>query len=801
MARRTQTLPLEGLNCASCVAKIEKVVKKVKGVSRVSVNLANSQVTIEYDDKKASPEHLVKAVEDIGYKVIKENNSFDLIIKGMDSTHCVNIVKSALDKHKGILSKELLPNQHAQIVFDPRITSKQAILQTIRNAGYEPFEETDKEEQARQKEIAELKNKVILSGILSIPLLYFAMGAHIGIHMISNTSLLALIQFLLTTPIIIVGKHFYIRGFRSLIKAKTANMDTLVAVGTGAAYLYSVIATGFILAGSDLFGRDDIYFEVAGLLIFFILLGRYFEALAKGRTSQAIKKLIGLAPKTARVKRNGKEQNIPVEDIQVGDIIIVRPGEKIPVDGEVLRGSSYVDESMISGESTPVLKKKGDFVIGATINKTGSFTFKATKVGKDTVLAQIIKLVEDAQASKAPIQQLADTISAYFVPIVVSIGIISAIIWYFAGLGFLFSFTVLISVLIIACPCALGLATPTAVMVGTGLGAQNGILFKSADALQKASTLDTIIFDKTGTLTRGEPAVTDVIVYEGKKKDILFKAAIAEKRSEHPLGQAIVKKVKKVPEASRFNTITGKGVEATYQRQKILVGNRALMKLNKISCESIEEDIKKLESQGKTTMIVAVNKNIIGLIAVADPIKETAIQAIKALKGYRLIMITGDNERTAKAVAKQVGISEVLFEVLPEDKATEVKQLQKKGAVVAMVGDGINDAPALTQADVGIAMGAGTDIAIESGDIVLVKDDLRDVVTTIDLSKYCMRKIKQNLFWAFFYNILGIPIAAGALYPFTGFLLNPVIAGVAMAFSSVSVVANSLLMKRFKPRW
>ena len=529
-----------------------------------------------------------------------------------------------------------------------------------------------------------------------------------------------------------------------------------------------------------------------------------FEAKAKGKTSEAIKKLMGLSAKTAIVVRDGEELEIPVEEVVVGDVVVVKPGQKIPVDGDIIDGYSSVDESMITGESIPVEKSKGDKVIGATINKTGSFKFKATKVGADTALAQIIKMVEDAQGSKAPIQKLADIISAYFVPTVVSIAIISSAVWYFVG-GFTFALTIFVAVLIIACPCALGLATPTAIMVGTGKGAEAGILFKNAESLQMAQKINTIVFDKTGTLTKGEPQVTDVVtISDYSEEDILLFAAVAEKNSEHPLGEAIVAYAKekkiKIDEPNKFNSVTGKGIEVEYNGLVIEFGNRKLMEEKKIDFKSAQEKLKQLEGEGKTAMLIAINQKLSGIVAVADTLKEYSAKAIETLNehGIETIMITGDNKRTAEAIAKQVGIKRVLAEVLPQDKASSVKQLQQEGKKVAMVGDGINDAPALTQADIGIAIGSGTDVAIESGDIVLIKEDLRDVVVAMDLSKYTMRKIKQNLFWAFFYNTLGIPLAAGALYPLTGFLLSPIIAGAAMAFSSVSVVSNSLLMKRWK---
>ncbi|MBU1026661.1 MAG: copper-translocating P-type ATPase, partial [Candidatus Margulisbacteria bacterium] len=679
----------------------------------------------------------------------------------------------------------------------------------IKEAGYTPIEEevitVDLEKEARQKEINNLRNRLIGAAVLSSPLLYYMLamlsGLPLSFFMVQNA---ATIQFLLTTPIMFIGSIFFTRGIISLVKTRTANMDTLVSLGVGAAYLYSLYVTISIWLGSPFFGMRNLYYEVAGFLLTFILLGKYFEAIAKGRTSEAIKKLMGLQPKTAVVVRKGKEIEINIDGVEVGDIVVVKPGGKIPVDGTVIEGHSSVDESMVTGESIPVEKKAGDKVIGATINKTGAFKFKAEKIGKDTFLAQVVRLVEEAQGSKAPVEELADKISAIFVPAVVVIAVLAFIVWLLTGQTFIFSLTIFITVLIIACPCALGLATPTAVMVGTGLGAEHGILIKSAEALQTASQLKTIVFDKTGTLTKGEPEVTDIIAKD--EKELLFDAAAAEKRSEHPLAEAIVKKAKaeglQVPEPERFNSVSGKGVEAKLKGATILLGNRILMREKNISFTQQEDKINQLESQGKTVMLVAKNKSLLGLIAVADTLKKYSKEAVAELHrmGREVVMITGDNKRTGEAIAKQVGIDRVLAEVLPQDKAENIKKLQAEGKRVAMVGDGINDAPALAQADIGIAIGTGTDVAIETGGIVLVKDDLRDVVTAIDLSAYSMRKIRQNLFWAFLYNSLGIPIAAGVLYPFTGFLLSPIIAGAAMAFSSVSVVSNSLLMKRFKAR-
>ena len=799
-------IPIKGMNCASCAVKIEKNLNKQEGVNSVNVNLATGKASIGYNTDKITQEKLEKVIVDTGYeveKISKEDGLLKLKVIGMDNPHCIGIVGSALGKLDGIISKELLPTEKARIVYDPDIIDSAKIQQTIKDAGYENLLDTegakDEEKKARDKEIRTLKFKVITSMVLALPLLYFAMGPHIGLPISSFIEHnMALIQFIITTPIMIVGYEFFTKGFRSLIKTRTANMDTLVAIGTGTAYTYSIYAS---LAGKI----ELLYFEVAGILIAFILLGRFLEAKAKGKTSEAIKKLMKLQAKTAIVIKAGKEQEIPIEDVDVGDIVVVKPGQKIPVDGMITEGHSSVDESMITGESIPVEKIKGSKVIGATINKTGAFKFKATNVGSETALAQIVKMVEEAQGSKAPIQKLADTISSYFVPVVVSIAVISSIAWYFFG-GFTFALTIFVAVLIIACPCALGLATPTAIMVGTGKGAENGILFKNAESLQMANKINTIVFDKTGTLTKGKPIVTDIVgLSKYNDKELLQYAAVAEKNSEHPLGEAIVNHAKEkkiaIPDPQKFNSITGKGIEITFRKNLIDLGNRKLMEEKKIDYSSSLKDLERLENEGKTAMLIAINKKLAGIIAVADTLKEHSKQAIALLDKMNVesIMITGDNKRTAQAIADQLGIKRVLAEVMPKDKADNIKKLQDEGKKVAMVGDGINDAPALTQADIGIAIGSGTDVAIESGDIVLIKEDLRDVVTAMELSRYTMKKIKQNLFWAFFYNSLGIPLAAGLLYPFTGFLLSPIIAGIAMAFSSVSVVSNSLLMRFYKP--
>ncbi|MBL7055984.1 heavy metal translocating P-type ATPase [Candidatus Woesearchaeota archaeon] len=798
-------ISIKGMSCASCAAKVENKLKGQDGVKKANVNIATNKASIEFDENKVSQEKLEQTINDLGYEVekkLQEKSELNLKVIGMDNPHCIGIVGSALSKLEGIASKELLVTEKATIFYDSGMVDSAKIRQTIKDAGYENFLDTDNkddEKKLRDKEIRSLKYKTLISMILGLPLLYFAMGPHINLPMSKFIEEnMALVQFIITTPIMLVGHEFFTKGFRSLIKTRTANMDTLVAIGTGSAYTYSLYAS---LIGNI----HQLYFEVAGLLIAFILLGRFLEAKAKGKTSEAIKKLMKLQAKTAIVIRSGKEQEIPIEEVKVDDIILVKPGQKIPVDGIVIEGHSSVDESMITGESIPVEKSNGSKVVGATINKTGSFKFKATKVGSETALAQIVKMVEEAQGSKAPIQKLADIISSYFVPVVVSIAIISSIIWYFLG-GVSFALTIFVAVLIIACPCALGLATPTAIMVGTGKGAENGILFKNAESLQMAQKINMIVFDKTGTLTKGKPEVTNIVsLSKYPEKELLQYSAIAEKNSEHPLGESIVNQAKEkklaVPDPQKFNSITGQGIEIKYKNLLIDLGNRKLMESKKIDFKNSLTNLEQLEDEGKTAMLIAINKKLAGIIAVADTLKDNSKEAITQLDKMNIesIMITGDNERTAQAIANKLGIKKVLAEVMPKDKADNVKKLQKEGKKVAMVGDGINDAPALTQADIGIAIGSGTDVAIESGDIVLIKEDLRDVVTAIDLSRYTMKKIKQNLFWAFFYNSLGIPLAAGLLYPFTGFLLSPIIAGAAMAFSSVSVVSNSLLMKRWKP--
>jgi len=813
------TISVTGMHCASCAINIERVVKKLKGVKSANVNLLANKATVEFDESSVGLGNIKQAIEGIGYGAdIPEEagktgeGRMYLHIIGMDSLHCASIVEKALKKTPGVVKFELnFTLEKAVIDYNEEKTDFSKIRNAIVAVGYDAElmdlgGEIDKEKLAREKEVEELKKRVVWSAILTVPVLILAFPEMLkGIVALEYPEFfmknMATLQFFLSTPVMYLNRDFFTRGFRGLI-SRMPGMDSLVALGVGTAYVYSMlVGFGFI--------EGSIYYETAALLLTFIVLGKYLEAVAKGKTSEAIKRLIGLQPKTALVVRGGREMEIPIKDVVVGDTIIIKPGDKVPVDGIVTEGESSVDESMITGESIPVHKKKGGHVIGATINKTGSFRFKATKVGSDTMLAQIIKLVEDAQGSKAPIQRLADMVAGYFVQAVIAFALLAFGYWFFvSGQPFLFAMTILVSTLIIACPCAMGLATPTAVMMGTGKGAENGVLFKNAEALELLYQAKIIAFDKTGTITKGEAVVTDILPMKMAEDDLLSLAASAEKGSEHALAEAVVKKARdskiRIIEPKSFKAIPGHGVSANVGKTKVLVGNPALMKKEKITVSTqMIEDMHELEHEGKTVVILAANGKASGLIAIADTIKEHSKEAIAKLHemGYETAMITGDNERTAMAIARQAGIDRVLAHVLPEDKANEVKTLQENGRhKVAFVGDGINDAPALVQADVGIAIGAGTDVAIESGGIVLVKSDLRDIVTAIQLSRYTMNKIKQNLFWAFVYNSVGIPVAMGALFPFTGFLLSPVIAGGAMAFSSVSVVSNSLLMRGWKPK-
>ncbi|MBU0648900.1 heavy metal translocating P-type ATPase [Patescibacteria group bacterium] len=730
-------------------------------------------------------------------------------ISGMHCASCSVNIESVLKKEKGVSEVNVnFASEKASVEFNPQEISFGKIQELIQKLGYKSEEEDFQEEMAdhhKHEEIKVLKKRFIAVLVLGLPLIYMVMGGIIGLPMPKFLVTYNIhIQFVLSTAVILVSFKLWKSGFKNLIKLRP-DMDSLIFIGTASAYFYSLIVSiSFLL--NILKSYPHLYYESAVFILIFITMGKYLEVLTKGKTGEAIKKLIGLQPKFATIIKNGKEIKIPISDVKVGDIVLVKPGEKIPVDGIVIDGYSGVDEKAITGESIPVEKNKGDEVIGATINKTGVLKFNATKVGGDTMLAQIIKTVEDAMGSKAPIQLLADRVSLYFVPVVMGIAVLAFIAWLIVGQTFVFALTIFVTVLIIACPCALGLATPTAVMMGTGLAAQNGILIKRSSALEIAKKINVVIFDKTGTLTKGEPEVTDIIKVSNSKseEEILRLAASIEKGSEHPLAQAIVNRAKEekiiLSDVQNFEAIPGKGVMANFEGTKVLLGTRLLMSDNKIDPSPVEKDMLRLEERGKTSIILAQDGSIIGLVAVADTLKEYSKQAVDMLRkmGKQTAIITGDNERVGQAIASYVGIDKVLAQVLPQEKSAEIKKLQEQGNVVAMVGDGINDAPALAQADLGIALGSGTDIAMETGEIILIKDDLRDVVTTIDLSKYTLRKIKQNLFWAFFYNSVGIPVAAGILYPFIGWLLNPTIAAAAMAFSSVSVVLNALLMRGHK---
>lgn len=732
-----------------------------------------------------------------------------LNISGMHCASCASNIESALKRLSGVLSAQVnFALEKVHIEFEPDTLMVQDLIAAVGGAGYKAFISEvsfDKEKEQREKEVKSLKRKFSISIALAAILMYVSMGHCVGLNVhrfiMEN---MALVQFVLASGVLACGYQFFTRGLRTIIKARTANMDTLVALGVGSAYLYSLFVSIAIWRGNPSFGRDNLYYEVAAFLITFILLGKYLEALTKRKTSEAIKRLWNLRPKTAIVIRQEKEEEVSIEDLVVGDIVAVKPGMRISVDGKVIEGYSNVDESVVTGESIPVEKALGDTVISGSINKSGAFKFKVTRVGKETTVSQIIKLVEEAQMSKAPIQELADKIAAVFVPAVLVIALASFFIWILLGKGFIFALTAFITVLIIACPCTLGLATPTAVMVGTGKAAENGIIIKNAASLQIAHEIKTIIFDKTGTLTIGKPKVTDVVSYIQDEDEVLRLAASLEKKSEHPLADAIVNaaQLKEIPliDIQQFESSPGKGVAGKTNDSQLLLGNRKLMQDKNIDIKDAQKDLDRVEREGKTVIVLAQDNKLIGLVAVRDTLKEFSKAVLDKLKamGKEVIILTGDNRRTSEAIAKELGIDKVIAEVLPKDKVDEIKKIQNQGLKVAFVGDGINDAPALTQADLGVAIGSGTDVAIESGDIILIKDDLRDVVMALDLSRYAMRKIKQNLFFSFFYNGLGIPIAAGLLYPITGFLLNPMIAGTAMAFSSVSVVANSLLMRGYK---
>lgn len=816
----SQVLRIRGMTCAACAQRIEKAIRKLSGIEQANVNLASEKLFVEYNAASLPLTTIKETIARLGYEALENTGGSNVTIPigSMTCAACAQRVEKAIRKLPGVASVSVnFATEKATVAYDPQQVRVSAIREAIEKAGYKALaasktDTADEDRARKQKEIRTMWTKFIVAAVFSLPLLYIAMVPMIKFVQLPfpkaldpmNFSLIyGLIELLLVLPVIGVGYKFYTVGFKALIR-RSPNMDSLIAIGTTAAMIYSIYNL-FQIAGGYFRAVESLYFETAGVIITLIMLGKTLEAVSKGRTSEAIKKLMGLAPKTAIIVQDGVEKEIPIDEVEIGDIIIVKPGAKIPVDGTVLKGHTAIDESMLTGESMPVDKKAGDMVYAASLNTNGAIQFRAEKIGSDTALAQIIKLVEDAQGSKAPIAKMADIVSGYFVPIVCVIALLAGIAWFFGSRDLEFALTIFISILVIACPCALGLATPTAIMVGTGKGAENGILIKGGEALETAHKINTIVFDKTGTITEGKPTVTDVLTSGGADPDTLLQiTASAEKGSEHPLGQAIVQgaqgKGLEFLKVDSFAAITGRGIEGAIKGQIILAGNRKLMDERKISLVGWEEASDRLAEEGKTPMYVAIDGNLAGIIAVADVVKQSSRAAIESLHrmGIEVAMITGDNKKTAAAIAREVGIDQVLAEVLPQDKSNEVKKLQSEGRKVAMVGDGINDAPALAQADIGIAIGSGTDVAMESADIVLMRSDLMDVPTAVNLSKRTIRNIKQNLFWAFGYNVIGIPIAAGMLYLFGGPLLNPILAAAAMSLSSVSVLSNALRLKRFK---
>jgi P-type Cu+ transporter len=791
-------LDIIGMTCAACSARIEKVLNKMDGVE-ANVNLAMENAAITFDKEQVSSNDIIQRIETLGYGVRFEKAELDVF--GMTCAACSTRIEKVLNRMDGIKNATVnLATESAAIEFNPSEISIDQMIDKIDILGYEAKEKIHRVTKAEHKEeeLRMKKRKFFLSVALSLPLLY-TMVAHLPVNLglpMPNLLMNPWFQLLLATPVqFYIGGQFYVAAFKAL-KNRSANMDVLVSLGTSAAYFYS-LAEGVKTVGNPMY-MPHLYFETSAVLITLILLGKLFETMAKGKTTMAISKLVGLQVKEATVIKEGKEHQIPIEEVKVSDLLLVKPGEKIPVDGEVILGQSSVDVSMITGESIPVEKAVGDSVIGSTINKNGTLTIKALKVGKDTALAGIIKIVEEAQGSKAPIQRVADNISGFFVPVVVGISVITFLIWYFfVNPGeFPSALETAIAVLVIACPCALGLATPTSIMVGTGKAAEMGILFKGGEHLESAHNISAIVLDKTGTITKGQPIVTDFIVYQDEKKVLQYLVS-AEKSSEHPLAEAIVKygveKRSSTLPVKRFKAVPGYGIEAKIGDDEIFVGTRKLMTLKSITINRGEQDLTRLENEGKTAMYIAINSTVMGVVAVADTVKETAKLAVEQLHqlGIKVYMLTGDNERTARAIANQVGIKNVIAEVLPEEKANHVKDLQLKGLKVAMIGDGINDAPALVTADIGIAIGTGTDVAIEAADITILGGELTLIPKALVLSKKTMQNIRQNLFWALIYNSGGIPIAALGL-------LAPWVAGAAMAFSSVSVVSNSLRLKRVK---
>ena len=820
----SQEYAVQGLSCASCAHAVEVALQAVTGVKSAQVNLATEKVSLETEGS-VSPLDLQAAVQAAGYDLVLPQVTQNFALTGMSCASCAANIESAVSSLPEVSAASVnLATEVLSVTYQPGAINEEIICQTVAEAGYQAQvladqagasqaqiqQEADQAAQAKASHQAALWRRFWLSAIFALPLLCLAMAEMVGLTLPTWLShrgggqLFVSLQLALTLPILWLGRSFFLNGFKHLVKGHP-NMDSLVALGTSAAVAYSLYSSIQVWLG-DHHAAMSLYYESAGVILTLVTLGKYFEARSKGQTSAAIQALIKLAPQEAQVLREGQEVTLPLDQVQVGDLVRVRPGQKIPVDGRVVEGQSWVDESMLTGESLPVAKKVGDQVVGASLNQQGSLIVETNKVGQDTTLAQIIHLVQAAQGSKAPIAQLADRVSAVFVPVVMTLALVAGLAWYLiGGQSWAFALTISIAVLVIACPCALGLATPTAIMVGTGKGAEQGILIKSGTALEMAHQVNAVVLDKTGTLTQGQPQVTDVLPLTGWTSDqLLALAAAAEVNSEHPLGQAIVAGARErelaLPEVSDFQSLTGFGIQVRVDQVTYYLGNRRLMQEQGLDLSQAEDQAAALAAGGKTPIYVANEHELLGLIAVADPLKETSPEAVRRLKamGLQVIMLTGDNAKTAQALAAEAGIDQVISDVLPADKAQVVADLQAKGLKVAMVGDGINDAPALAQADVGLAIGRGTDVAIESADMVLMGSDLTSVATAIKLSQATIRNIKENLFWAFAYNVLGIPVAMGVLHLFGGPLLNPMLAGAAMSFSSVSVIVNALRLRRFK---
>ncbi|WP_027415116.1 heavy metal translocating P-type ATPase [Aneurinibacillus terranovensis] len=803
-ATKQTSLQITGMTCAACANRIEKGLNKIEGVKEANVNFAMEKASITYDPEKVDVPQMEQRIQKLGYGVARDEVNLQLI--GMTCAACANRIEKGLNKLPGVAKASVnFALETAHVEYIPGSVSVSDMVKKVEKLGYKavPKEEQANQGEHRQQEIERQKRKLVASAILSFPLLWAMVGhfSFTSFIWVPSWFMNPWVQLALATPVqFVIGGQFYVGAFKAL-RNKSANMDVLVALGTSAAYFYSIYSTMKWAASTQAHHVPEMYYETSAILITLIIMGKLFEALAKGRTSEAIKTLMGLQAKTALVIRNGEEVSIPVEEVVVGDVILVKPGEKVPVDGEVIEGISSVDESMLTGESLPVEKRAGDNVIGATINKNGVLKVKATKIGKETALAQIIKVVEEAQGSKAPIQRIADVISGIFVPIVVGIALIAFFVWYFwtAPGDFTGALEKSIAILVIACPCALGLATPTSIMAGSGRSAEYGILFKGGEHLESTHRIEAIVLDKTGTVTKGKPELTDVMTSGVDERSFLRWVGAAEKNSEHPLAEAVVTGIAakgiEWPAADEFEAIPGYGIRAVVEGKEILAGTRKMMMKYEVAVDEAIESMEQLEQAGKTAMLIAIDRKYAGIVAVADTIKETSKEAVTRLKqmGIQVIMITGDNERTARAIAKQVGIDYVLAEVLPEGKAEEVKKLQAQGKKVAMVGDGINDAPALATADIGMAIGTGTDVAMEAADVTLMRGDLNSIPDAIYMSRKTMGNIKQNLFWALAYNSLGIPIAAVGL-------LAPWVAGAAMALSSVSVVLNALRLQKVKIR-